>query len=41
MIQLKRFYDKPSNRDGLWILFELLWIRGMAVGANAFGGGPN
>jgi uncharacterized protein YeaO (DUF488 family) len=29
MIQLKRVYEKPSRRDGLRILVERLWPRGV------------
>jgi uncharacterized protein YeaO (DUF488 family) len=29
MIQLKRSYDEPSKRDGLRILVERLWPRGI------------
>lgn len=30
MIQLKRVYEKPSRRDGLRILVERLWPRGVS-----------
>lgn len=30
MIQLKRAYDEPSKRDGLRILVERLWPRGVS-----------
>lgn len=30
MIQLKRAYDEPSKRDGLHILVERLWPRGVS-----------
>ena len=30
MIQLKRIYDTPSETDGLRILVDRLWPRGMA-----------
>jgi uncharacterized protein YeaO (DUF488 family) len=30
MIQLKRIYDAPSETDGLRILVDRLWPRGMA-----------
>lgn len=30
MIRLKRAYDDPSNRDGLRILVERLWPRGVS-----------
>jgi uncharacterized protein YeaO (DUF488 family) len=30
MIQLKRAYDKPSRQDGLRILVERLWPRGVS-----------
>lgn len=30
MIHLKRAYDKPSRRDGLRILVERLWPRGVS-----------
>ena len=30
MIQLKRAYDEPSKRDGLRILIERLWPRGVS-----------
>jgi uncharacterized protein YeaO (DUF488 family) len=29
MIQLKRAYEKPSRRDGLRVLVERLWPRGL------------
>jgi uncharacterized protein YeaO (DUF488 family) len=30
MIRLKRAYDKPSKQDGLRILVERLWPRGVS-----------
>lgn len=30
MIRLKRVYDEPSNQDGLRILVERLWPRGVS-----------
>ena len=29
MIQLKRVYEKPSRKDGMRILVDRLWPRGM------------
>jgi len=29
MIQLKRVYEKPSSKDGLRVLIDRLWPRGM------------
>ncbi len=34
-IQLKRIYEEPSDDDGLWILVERLWPRGIAKTAAA------
>lgn len=30
MVRLKRVYDEPTQRDGLRILFERLWPRGVS-----------
>jgi uncharacterized protein YeaO (DUF488 family) len=35
MIQVKRSYDVPSRRDGLRILVERLWPRGVSKGKAA------
>jgi uncharacterized protein YeaO (DUF488 family) len=32
MIQVKRVYEKPSRRDGLRILVDRLWPRGLSAG---------
>ena len=34
-IQLKRIYEEPSDDDGLWILVERLWPRGISKTAAA------
>jgi uncharacterized protein YeaO (DUF488 family) len=35
MLQLKRVYEKPSRRDGLRVLVERLWPRGLTKQAAA------
>lgn len=35
MIKLKRVYEKPSSKDGLRVLVERLWPRGLTKGRAA------